>query len=380
MTRKLAGSLAVLAVVLSFAAGKASAAPSPLETSVEKARAMLVKEDLGGGVYVFRAPSDLEYWTATNSVVIVNDDDVVVFDSPTRAVTARAVIAEIRALTPKPVTLLINSHWHQDHWSGNDEYVKAFPGLRIVATEETRDYMSRMPARYFAASVERSAGRRRAALAEAIKTGKLADGSKLTPEERARMEAVIAQADQFASEVAVLPRVLPNVAFKDEMRFWSGRREFRLLSLTGDATGSAVLYLPGSRILATGDVLVSPEDGNGPPPWTTNSYAITPWLESFRRLRALDPAAIVPGQGPVMHDEAYLDRTIELYAAVIAQVHAALARGLVTQTEVDAAVNVDRIGLEYTPGAGLSERFHPWVKVLTKKVMQEALDGAADVN
>ena len=379
MTRKLAGSLAVLAAVLSFPAEGAFAAPSPLETSVERARAMLVKEDLGDGIYVFRAPEKLEYWTSTNSVVIINEDDVVVFDSPTRAVTARAVIAEIRALTPKPVTLLVNSHWHQDHWSGNDEYAKAFPGLRIVATEQTRDYMRRMPARYFASGIERSLAARRAELATAVRTGKLADGSPLTPEVRARKEADIAETAQFGAEVAALPRVLPNVVFRDEIVLWSGKREMRLVSLTGDATASAVLYLPGSRVLATGDVLVSPEDGNGPPPWTTNSWAITPWLESFRRLDAMDVSAIVPGQGPVMHDKTYLRRTIELYAAILDQVHAALERGLVTQDEVRAAVDVDRIGLAYTPDAGLSGSFHRWVGVLSKKAMQEALDGAADV-
>jgi hypothetical protein len=51
---------------------------------------MLIKEDLGGGIYMFRAPEDLDYWTSTNSVVIANEDDVAVFDSCTRAVTARA--------------------------------------------------------------------------------------------------------------------------------------------------------------------------------------------------------------------------------------------------------------------------------------------------
>src|SRR5215471_18118108 len=119
MKRLRVGSLlAVLFVAASIALGQ----PHPLETSLEGAQKMLVREDLGSGVYVFRAPSDLEYWTATNSVVIVNDDDVTVFDSSTRAVTARAVIAGIRKLTPKPVRVLVNSHWHQDHWSGNDAY------------------------------------------------------------------------------------------------------------------------------------------------------------------------------------------------------------------------------------------------------------------
>ena len=45
--------------------------------------------------------------------------------------TARMVIAEIRKITTKPVRTLINSHWHQDHGPGNDEYVKAFPGLQM---------------------------------------------------------------------------------------------------------------------------------------------------------------------------------------------------------------------------------------------------------
>jgi glyoxylase-like metal-dependent hydrolase (beta-lactamase superfamily II) len=348
--------------------------------SVEKARAMLIKEDLGEGVYVFRAPENLDVWTSSNSVVIVNDDDVVVFDSPTRAVTAKAVIAEIRVLTPKPVTVLINSHWHQDHWSGNDEYWKAFPRLRIVATDQTRDYMSRMPSNYFAAQVGAAGQRLQAQLTEAARAGRLADGSPLTPEARSRMEADITKVEQATAEVAALRRVLPNLVYRDEMRFWSGQREFRLLSVTGDATASTVLFLPGSRILATGDVLVSPENGKGPPPWTTNSYDVTPWLESLRRLDALDPAAIVPGQGPAMRDQAYLERTIELFAAIIGQVQAALARGLITEDEVRKAVDVDRIGVAYTPDTGLAPGFQGWVSTLTKKAMQEAQDGAARIN
>jgi glyoxylase-like metal-dependent hydrolase (beta-lactamase superfamily II) len=374
MASRLAGSLVT---ALGFAAAAAQAAPG-LETSLARARAMLIREDLGDGVYVFRAPSDLDYWTATNSVVVVNEEDVVVFDSATRAITARAVIEEIQRLTSKPVRFLINSHWHQDHWSGNDEYAKAYPGLRIVASAETRSYMSRMGPRFFVDELEQfGVAQRREDLVMAVRTGKLRDGSPFTAAARARMETSIATADQFAAEVEALPRILPNVAYRDEMTLWSGRRELRLMSVAGDATGSTVLYLPGSKVLATGDVLVSPEDGQGPPPWTTNSDAVTPWLESLRRLDGLDVSVIVPGQGPAMHDKAYLRRTIELFATVIAQVHAALESGRVGLKEVQAAVDVDRIGHEYTPGASLSNDFHPWVEFFTKKVMQEALDGAS---
>jgi len=319
---------------LCLAAGALSAAPGPLETSVARAQAMLIKEDLGDGIHVFRAPSDLDYWTATNSVVVITEDAVVVFDSATRAVTAKAVIAEIRRLTPKPVRVLINSHWHQDHWSGNDEYAKAFPGLRIIASEETRDYMKRMPAAFFLRGLEAAQKQRQGELDTGIKTGKLPDGKPLTVEERKSREEHLAEREQFMKEVAALPRVLPNEVYKDEMTFWSGKREVRLMSVTGDATGSTVMFLPAERILVTGDVLVSPEDGKGPPPWTTNSYAVTPWLETLRRLDALEPTAIVPGQGPTMHDRTYLQRTIQLFAAVLDQVHTALERGVVGLEQV----------------------------------------------
>jgi glyoxylase-like metal-dependent hydrolase (beta-lactamase superfamily II) len=361
-----------------MAAAASTALARPLETDVARAEAMLIHEDLGAGIHAFRAPEDLDYWTATNSLVVIGDDYVVVFDSCTRAVTARAVIAEIRKLTAKPVRVLINSHWHQDHWSGNDEYAKAFPGLRIIASEQTRDYMKRMPAAYFVKGLESSLKQRKEELAAAIQTGRLPDGSALTPEIRAYREDKLTEREQFMKEVAALPRVLPNVVYRDEMAFWSGRREFRLMSVTGDATASTVLYLPGDRVLATGDVLVSPESGKGPPPWTTNSYAVTPWLETLRRLDALDVHAIVPGQGPSMHDKSYLRRTIELFTDVIDQVHAALESGRVTLADVQAAVDVDRIALAYAPGEPLPDGFHRWVSLFSKKAMQEALDGAID--
>lgn len=214
------------------------------------------------------------------------------------------VIAEIRKITPKPVRILINSHWHQDHLSGNNEYVKAFPGVQIIATTETRDYMKHMGSRFFSEGLNNSVTRQRAALDSAIKTGKQRDGSPLTPEARRQTEKDIAETSAFAAEVAAIPRVYPTIAYRDSLALWSGNREFRLISVTGDATGSTVLYLPAEKILVMGDALVTQEEGDGPPPWTTNSYAISPWLTSLRGVERLDATIVVPGQGPAFHDKA----------------------------------------------------------------------------
>jgi glyoxylase-like metal-dependent hydrolase (beta-lactamase superfamily II) len=233
-----------------------------------------------------------------------------------------------------------------------------------------------MPAAFFLDGLEAAQKKRTAELAEAVRTGRLADGSPLTPEVRAKKEDYLGQREQFMKEVAALPRILPNVVYENAMTFWSGKREFRLMSVTGDATGSTVMFLPAERILVTGDVLPSPENGKGPPPWTTNSYSVTPWLETLRRLDALEPVAIVPGQGPIMHDRTYLQRTIQLFTAVLDQVHAALERGVVGVDAVRNAVSVDEIADAYAPDSSKSEEFHLWLQYFSKKAMQEALDGA----
>jgi len=357
----------VFCLLLSLALG---AAPSSW------AQPQLTKEVLADGVYLLRAPEALDRWTATNVVVIVNQDDVTVFDSFTRPETARMAIAEIRALTPKPVRTLINSHWHQDHWSGNDEFRKAFPGIQIIATAETRGYMSRMGSAFLIDGTRAGLARSREALATAIKTGRTSDGAPLTDESRRQQEREIEQTSRFVDEVLAIPRVLPDVAFRDELTFWRGAREFRLFSMTGDATGSAVLYLPAERILVTGDVLVSPEDGQGPPPWTTNSFAIAPWLTSLRRLEAFDTAVIVPGQGPAMRDKAYLTLTTQLFAAIVDGVRRAMERGVYKGDDIVAAVNVDAIGRQYPRGqVGPDTPFAQVVSRLVRKAAQEALDG-----
>jgi len=351
------------------------AVPAAAATTVQS-DTTLTREVLAEGVYLFRAPSALDRWTATNSVVIVNDEDVTVFDSHTRARTARLVIDAIQRITSKPVRTLINSHWHQDHWSGNAEYVKAYPGVRIIATTETRDYMRRMSGPFFADGLDRAAGGARAALDSAIRTGRRTDGSALTADMRSAMEREVIGTEAFAAEVRAVPRVFPDIAYRDSLILWSGRREFRLVSVTGDATGSTVLYLPSEKILVMGDVLVRPETGDGPPPWTTNSYSITPWRNALRDLSRLDAAVIVPGQGAALRDAGYLQLTADLFTAIIDQVHAALERGIVSLADVQAVVNVDSLGRRYTPGSpAMAERFPRLVEALVRKVHQESLDG-----
>ena len=68
---------------------------------------------------------------------------------------ARNVIAEIKKLTPNPVRWLIYTHIHRDHRFGTQEFVKAFPGIEIVAHPIVRKVIEGDPGTFVAGRIER---------------------------------------------------------------------------------------------------------------------------------------------------------------------------------------------------------------------------------
>ncbi|MDX1394979.1 MAG: MBL fold metallo-hydrolase [Gemmatimonadota bacterium] len=330
---------------------------------------------LDADVYLMRAPSELDKWTSSNSVVVVGSTGVVVYDTNALSSTSRLVLDEIRKITDLPVRVVINSHWHMDHWSGNEVYADAFPGLRIISTFETRSFMERMPSPFFMRSA--GVGPARERLDTAIETGLTTDGEPASDEDIEQLREDLREREVFEAEIGAIRRVLPNMTFSDSLSFSIDDREFRLYSVTGDASGSAVMYLPDEDILATGDVLVRQESGHGAQPWTINSYAVRDWLEGLRRLESFDAAIIVPGQGPALHDGEYLQTTRELYETLIAGTDAALMAGVLDLDEIRDRIDLVPFRARYaldTPE--LEQRFEAVVGALIRKIVQQSYDGA----
>jgi glyoxylase-like metal-dependent hydrolase (beta-lactamase superfamily II) len=100
-----------------------------------------------------------------------------------------------------------------------------------------------------------------------------------------------------------------------------GRREVRVLHLgRGNTAGDVVVHVPDARLVATGDLVVNPT------PYGFGSYPAE-WIETLRRLLALDAATLVPGHGPVEHDTSYIQSLIGLIEEVRSQVGAAVRDG-----------------------------------------------------
>src|SRR6476660_5652342 len=71
-----------------------------------------------------------------NSSFIVNDDDVIVVDDHVSPAAAWVLLDEIKAVTNKPVTPVINTHFHFDHANDNQIFAK---DVDIIGHEFTRE-------------------------------------------------------------------------------------------------------------------------------------------------------------------------------------------------------------------------------------------------
>src|SRR5471030_3513954 len=76
-----------------------------------------------------------------NTAVFVGTTGVTVVDAKNPG-WGQPILDKIKELTPKPVTLLINTHTHGDHVSGNVEFPAT---VDIVVQENTKANMEKMP-------------------------------------------------------------------------------------------------------------------------------------------------------------------------------------------------------------------------------------------
>jgi len=103
------------------------AADAPKVVDVEK-----VKDNL----YVLRGVDG-----GGNTAVFITANGVTVVDAKNPG-WGKPILDKIKTLTPKPVTILINTHTHGDHVSGNVEFPAT---IDFVAQENTKVNMEKMP-------------------------------------------------------------------------------------------------------------------------------------------------------------------------------------------------------------------------------------------
>jgi glyoxylase-like metal-dependent hydrolase (beta-lactamase superfamily II) len=257
----------------------------------------------------------------SNSVILINDDSVLVVDANRTPASARTIIAEIRKLTDKTVRYVVNSHWHDDHIFGNQSYQEAFPGVEFIAHQNTRDDMEKLAYPHIQGAINKytkAVSDTEAQLSKGVKP----NGEKLTEEENAELSEQLKVYKDFLPKIRPIRLVLPTITFDQQLSLYQGSRIIQILYFgRGNTRGDVAVYLPREKVLITGDLLVHPV------PFAYGSF-IGEWVQAMKKLRELDANIIIPGHGPVMRDKEYLNLVIDLLESVINQVQGAVKRGL----------------------------------------------------
>jgi len=186
------------------------------------------------------------------------------------------------------VRYVVNTHFHWDHWHGNEVYPAAYPGAEIVTNQITREAMVMK-------GLKRIGDHRRQMPADIAKLE--ADLAAAKAGDRARLERDLALARAYQAEVDALEPALPTIAFEQTMKLYRRDREIHLLHLgRAHTAGDVFVYLPKEKVVITGDAVIgwTPFMGDGYP---------EDWAGTLDRLAQLDFTHIIMGHGDVADRE-----------------------------------------------------------------------------
>jgi cyclase len=295
--------------------------------SIQTSRPAPRKIEVSPGIWLFMSAPYGEVGLDGNSIAILSKDGVLVFDSNGTPAAAAAVLAEIRTLTDLPVRYLVHSHWHWDHWYGAQVYKDAFPDVKIVAHEKTRDMMMGPALEFNRPGLENGLP----GYIKALDAKRAAATSSGVPASDVdRLTQRIDTARFFLDQKRNVRHTFPTTTFTDRMDITIGERRVQVLNYGRAVTpGDTFLYLPGERVLITGDLLVNPIS------FALSCYP-SEWLQVLEKLDALDATVMVPGHGEPLRDKTLLRATRDVFRILLMKGREARAKGLDADQAKDA--------------------------------------------
>jgi len=223
-----------------------------------------------------------------NSGFIVTTAGVVVVDSGSTYLVAKAMHDAIKRVTRQPVKYVVNTGGQDHRWLGNGYFAQQ--GAQIIASRPALGDMQERGAAQL--------GGLRAELKEKIK--------------------------------GTVP-VYPTRLFDKTETLALGASEIQILHFKGGHTiGDSVVWLPQSKVLFSGD-LVYVDRLLGIFPFSNSNN----WLASFEEMEKLAPKVIVPGHGNVCDLAKAREQTKDYLLLLRNHMRQALDRGVDLQSAID---------------------------------------------
>jgi glyoxylase-like metal-dependent hydrolase (beta-lactamase superfamily II) len=253
-------------------------------------------EKVAEGIYYSTATGSVTI--GSNSVVIVNAEDVMVVDPGITAAAATAFIADVKTLTNKPIKYVVDTHYHYDHAFGNQVFG---PDVTIIGHDTTRRRLIGpvLKERTYLTNGAGAIATRFTALKRQIAEAK-------DQKERSILERQLAIHQLYADEQPKLKPTPPNATLSRDMTLHRGSREIQIRFFGRAHTdGDVVVFLPQERIVATGDMITSALS------YTGDAF-VSEWPATLEQVMTLDFDTVLPGHGNVFKGKDHI-RNLQAY-------------------------------------------------------------------
>jgi glyoxylase-like metal-dependent hydrolase (beta-lactamase superfamily II) len=230
--------------------------------------------EVGRDLWAFTAEGD------PNSGVIIGDDSVMIIEAQATPRLANKVIEKVRAVTDKPITHLVLTHYHAVRVLG----ASAYASPQIIMSEMARGMVA-----------ER--------------------GQEDWDSEFQRFPRL------FEGHESIPGLTWPTTTFNDRMTVFLGNRRVDLMHLgRAHTAGDIVVHLPDENVMFTGDIVEYHSAC-----YCGDGY-FADWGATLDAIKAYGVDAIAPGRGDALVGPEMVNRAIENTRDFVASTYAPAAR------------------------------------------------------
>jgi glyoxylase-like metal-dependent hydrolase (beta-lactamase superfamily II) len=223
--------------------------------------------------------------THSNAGIIDLGDHTLIFDALATPLAAEDLRGAAKSLTGRPASYAVNSHFHSDHWDGNQVFG---PHTAIISTHKIRELMLetaedikewRQDSEDVQAWIRGSEERLAAESDERV---------------RAYLEASLKTSRHIAAALPTLIFRLPDLTFEHKLVLHGTERTVELHAFeNGHTPSDVVLVLPEERIVFMGDLAFFQEH-----PFMAHADP-QGWTALLEKMERSELETFVPGHGPL---------------------------------------------------------------------------------